>query len=208
MPTHSENGLSLRWDEPDLDAGSLLAGWSRIAVAVRPRHVSNVVQAVYRVDLGAERMAFGHRLASLASGDEDLYAIDFPPVPSDAIVQYLPRLSCSDRAADPRRGSMPWTVLRAAKRSEPAAAPQPDAQRQAFEFKLDFLARVTVGLDRKPVSVGETPDGLRIDFRAARRRHGTWPRAERRDHAQGRRLDAGAHRRDGGLRDRRPDPSR
>ena len=163
MPKYSENGLSLRWDEPDLDAGLPLPGWTRVVVAVSPRHVSNVVQATYRLHGGADRLALGHRLAGLRAGAEDLFAIDIPPIPAGTTIDYLPRLSCSNRSADPRRGGVAWTLSKSAEVARPSQAPQAATQ-STFGMRMELLARVRVPLDRQPISVGETPDGLRIDF--------------------------------------------
>jgi hypothetical protein len=163
MPKYTENGLSLRWDEPDLNASPPLPGWVRLTIAVSPRHMSNVVHASYRLGGGPERFASGHRLAGLRAGAEDLFAIDIPPIPVGATIDYLPRLSCSNRSADPRRGGFAWAVSKPAEAARPSQAPQAVAQ-STFGMRMDLLARVTVPLDRQPISVGETPDGLRIDF--------------------------------------------
>ncbi len=58
---------------------------------------------------------------------------------------------------------MPWARL---DRTQPAEAIPPETSQaaQPFAFRMERLARVTVGLERQPISVGETPDGLRIDF--------------------------------------------
>jgi hypothetical protein len=163
MPTHSENGLSLRWDEPDLTETAPVAGWSRVLVAVSPRHVSNVVEAVCRVDDRAEQVVRGFRLMTNASGTEDIFAIDFPPMPDGARIAYLPRLSCSNRTADPRRMNATWASPIRTPR-DTVVQPQPRPDSPPFGFNMDLLARVTVGLERQPISVGETPEGLRIDF--------------------------------------------
>lgn len=163
MPKYSENGLSLRWDEPDLDAGTPLRGCTRVVVAASPRHVSNVVQATYRLQGGAERLALGHRLDGPSAETEDRFAVDFPPVPAGTTISYLPRLSCSNRSADPRRGGLAWASPKPPEPTAPALNQPTDAP-STFGLRMDFLARVTVPLERQPASVSETPDGLRIDF--------------------------------------------
>ena len=64
------------------------------------------------VNGGAARIARGYRMRAAArSGEEELFAVDLPPQPDDAVLGYLPILSCSGREADPRRGGVPFTPL-------------------------------------------------------------------------------------------------
>ncbi len=173
MVEHSEKGLTIRWDAPDLAAGGRQGPGTRIVVAARPAHPSNVVTAVYTVDGGAQRIARGYRLQLSRRPDgEEWFAIDLPTQANDALVAFVPILSCSGREADPRRGGFPPTPL-APSPPPPArtiVTPPASSGRIApshparFAFEPEFLFRVTAPVARDADPVGETPDGLRLKF--------------------------------------------
>jgi hypothetical protein len=166
MTDYSEKGLSLRWDAPDLVPSARQGLGSRVVVAARPAHPSNVVTAIYTVDGGAPRVARGYRLELATPPDrEELFAVDLPPQPDDALLAFVPILSCSGRAADPRRGGLPLTTIvqpASATSIPPANGLQPTDQ--PFRYKMELLARVTAPLEKPPDVVGKTPDGLHIIF--------------------------------------------
>jgi hypothetical protein len=173
MSEYTEKGLTLRWDAPDL-VGSGAPG-TRVVVAARPPHPSNVVTAIYTVDGGASRVARGYRLQPAPRPDgEEWFAINLPRQAHDAMLAFVPVLSCSGREADPRRGGFPLAPLAqtrpqppalGAVRTVPASARCISPSHPArFPFEPEFLYRVTAPVypDRDPV--GETPDGLRMKF--------------------------------------------
>ena len=106
------------------------------------------------------------------SDGEEWFAIDLPTQANDALVAFVPILSCSGREADPRRGGFPPTPL--------APSPPPPARTTVtppassgriapshparFAFEPEFLFRVTAPVARDADPVGETPDGLRLKF--------------------------------------------
>jgi hypothetical protein len=175
MAVYSENGLTVRWNAPDL----VSSGWQSlgfvIVVAARPANPSNVVTALYTTDSGPARLARGYRLRAAPSSDgEELFALQLPPQTHGARVALIPILSCSGRQADPRRGGFPLTPLdqpplQQTRLGAPVGAPSSDrrvapSHPARFAFEPEFLFRVTapVACDTDPV--GETPDGLRMKF--------------------------------------------
>lgn len=166
MAEYTANGLTIRWDVPDLVATAPETLSRQIVVAVRPAHPSNVVKAIYTVNGGAARIARGYRLRAAARvGEEELFAIDLPPQPEGTALGYVPILSCSGREADPRRGGCPFTPL--LQRSAQIAAPAAEVLRlpqEPFGYTMELLARVTVPLEKPPEVVGETPEGLHVVF--------------------------------------------
>jgi Protein of unknown function (DUF3237) len=166
MTEYSEKGLTLRWDAPDLVPSGLQGPGPRIVVAARPAHPSNVVTAIYTVDGGASRVARGYRMQLAPHPDgEEWFAVDLPPQENGALMAFAPVLSCSGREADPRRAGIPLTtlVLPAPAASAPAAnVPQPTLR--PFGYTMELLGRVTAPLEKPPEAIGETPDGLHIDF--------------------------------------------
>jgi hypothetical protein len=166
MPEFTANRLTLRWDALDLVTDTLQKPAARVVVGARPAHPTNVVVVLYTVDGGAERVARGYRLGPAVRSDgEELFAIDLPPQPEGAALAFMPVLSCSGREADPRRGGFPFTPLVQA--PAPPAAPAADFRQPAHEpfgYAMELLARVTAPLERRPVVIGETAEGLRIAF--------------------------------------------
>jgi hypothetical protein len=175
MAQYSENGLTLRWDAPDLVASESQPLGHRVIVAARPPHPSNVVTALYTIDGGAARVVRGYRLgAPLRLGEEELFALDLPLQTDAGRIAFVPILSCSGRQADPRRGGFSPTPLSASP-LHPAAlgavegglprgghvAPSHPAR---FAFEPEFLFRATAPVSCDPDPVGETPDGLRMKF--------------------------------------------
>jgi hypothetical protein len=166
MTEYTANGLSLRWDEPDLVATAQQRRVSQVLVGVRPAHPSNAVKAIYSVNGGAARIARGYRVRAAGSGEEELFAVDLPSQPTDAVLAFIPILSCSGREADPRRGGCPFTPLvqqPLAHVAEPTAEARGSPQ-EPFSYTMELLARITAPLDKAPEVVGETPEGLRIVF--------------------------------------------
>ncbi len=175
MAEYTANGLTLRWDVPDLVGTGRQTLARQIVVGVRPAHPSNVVKTMYTVDGGAARIARGYRLRAAArSGEEDLFAVDLPPQPEGAVLGYMPILSCSGREADPRRGGLPFTPLMQLRASPATSGEAVTAGRATtlhtarFAFDPEFLFRVTVPIERDENPVGETPDGLRMMFAIGR----------------------------------------
>jgi hypothetical protein len=173
MAEYAEKGLSLRWDAPDLVASDWQGQGSRIVVAARPAHPSNVVTAVYTVDGRAARIARGYRLQLSPRLDgEEWFAVDLPRQADAPLVAFVPILSCSGREADPRRGGFAPTPVAQPPQlpTAPAATAGDSAARVApshparFAFEPEFLFRVTAPLERDRDPVGETPGGLRLHF--------------------------------------------
>jgi hypothetical protein len=175
MAEYSENGLTLRWDAPDLVSSEWQPPGPLVVVAARPAHPSNVVTALYTLDGGAARIARGRRLRAAPRCDgEELFALDLPPQADGARVAFVPILSCSGRQADPRRGGFVPTALAQPLLQQATLGACGDGvsrDRRAtpshparFAFEPEFLFRVTapVACDTDPV--GETPDGLRMKF--------------------------------------------
>jgi hypothetical protein len=173
MAEYAEKGLSLRWDAPDLVAPASKGPGTRLVVAARPPHPSNVVTVAYTVDGGATRLARGYRLQRAPRPDgEEWFAVDLPTQADHALLAFAPILSCSGREADPRRGGFSFTPA-PPPHNPPVPGPEnPGAQARRivpshpapFPFEPKFLFRVTAPVHRDKYPVGVTPDGLRLTF--------------------------------------------
>lgn len=175
MVEYTANGLTLRWDVPDLVATAQQTLARQVVVAASPTHPSNVVKAIYTVNGGAARVARGYRIrAADRAGGEELFAIDLPLQPDGAALGYMPILSCSGREADPRRAGLPFTPLmqtpasgRTTGEGSPGG-PLVPAHTARFAFEPEFLFRVTAPIEPDANPVGETPEGLRMMFAIGR----------------------------------------
>lgn len=159
MKRYAENGLELSWDgSQTASSGSV----TRVVVTARPAHPSNVLRGRWSAPGGPETEVRGFPLGP-GGPEGQPFALDLPSPPVGGTITWRPILSCSGREADPGRGGLLETLVRpaASPTPTPAASPPPAAR---FGYALDFLARVTAPLERHPVPVGETPDGLRILF--------------------------------------------
>jgi hypothetical protein len=165
-------GLTLWYGTPDApapldqivsrDAASLVVG-------VSPPNPTNAVQALYRVDGGFVQSAPGREIRTDYAQQVQYFAVDFPPLPTGREVQFCPVLSCGGRqvpapradAIFPAKFLLPPPVERLIK-AKPAASP---SSGQRFSLHTEFFAAVTVRVD-PPQFIGETPEGIRIDFYA------------------------------------------
>jgi hypothetical protein len=164
MPTYSDSGLAIRWDDRELAKPVGLGGANRVMVWVSPPHVANVVHGLYRVDGGPELAARGFALDRALGRNEQPFVIDFPWVPAESSMTWHPVLTRSGRRLDPRAGGVTGTPLRVAPTTRDSDPPAGSGRPANFPYRLDFLARVTVPLQHPPIIVGMTPDGLRIVF--------------------------------------------
>jgi hypothetical protein len=177
MAEYSENGLTLRWDSPDLVAGGRHSPGARVIVAASPAHPCNVVTAVYAAGPGAERIARARRFRAAAGANankEELFACDLPPQADGVGVAFVPILTCAGRQADPRRGGFVPTPLaqpllssatpESTRGSSPGVGQVSPSHVARFGFEPQFLFRVTAPVDCDRDPVGETPDGLRMKF--------------------------------------------
>ena len=165
MPSYTENGLTLQWEDAVDTAPFGIGVPMRVLVSALPAHPSNVVRAKYSVDDGPELVARGFPMRTDQGTDCQTFAIDLPICPPNSTIQWRPLLSCSGREADPKRGGIPPAHLRMPLRDVVPSAPERiKASPARFPQRLEYLARVTVPLVHPPIPVGMTPDGLRIVF--------------------------------------------
>jgi hypothetical protein len=159
MPEYRENGLTVSWDSEQSPAN--VPG--RLIVSGMPTHPSNMIQIIYKVDGGPDRVARGFPLDTVASAGPQRFAVDLPLLPAGSEIQWRPVLSCSGREADPGRGGIPsesFVTPTASKIDMMQASVKRNST--LFPWSLELLARVTAPLEHQPEVVGETPEGLRI----------------------------------------------
>jgi hypothetical protein len=168
----TNDGLSLWYGTPDApvpfdhevvprDAASLILG-------AHPANPTNSILVHYRVDGGLMQTVPGHELRVDHDRNCQYFGVRFPRFSAGDVVEYSPVLSCGGRRVPPpgpnilpskfRLGPTKVSLVRA--KSSQRVAPVP-----TLAPELVFLATITVHFDRVEY-VGETPEGVRIDFYA------------------------------------------
>jgi hypothetical protein len=165
----SNEGLSLWYGTPDapapLDEVVSRTGASAV-VGVHPANPTNIVNIRYRVDRGFVQTAAGRALHTDYAKNSQYFLVPFPPLWAGEVVEYCPVLSCAGRQVpSPAMAErFPSKFRLAAKEAPPMASrPPPPTCGQQLAPDMEYLAAVNVRID-KPLVVGETPEGVRIDF--------------------------------------------
>jgi hypothetical protein len=167
---HTHDGLTLWYGTPDAPApiGDVVSpSGASIVVGVHPANPSNVVHAKYRLDGGVIQIAPGRLLTTDDAHQSQYFVVPFPNLPPGSVVDYGPSLGCAGRqvpapgAAERLPSSFTVAAAPAPSARPASAAEHANAQRMAP--RLEFLAAVTVRVDR-PLCIGETPEGVRFDF--------------------------------------------
>jgi uncharacterized protein DUF3237 len=166
----AHEGLSLWYGTPDAPApldDVVSRTEASAVVGVHPANATNAVHVRYRVDGGLAQSAPGRHLNTDYANGSQYFVVSFPPFPTGDVVEYCPVLSCGGRQVpSPAMSDHFPSKFRLAAKKAPESqrnAPRSATYGQQFEPKLDFVAAVTVRID-EPLLVGETPEGVRIDF--------------------------------------------
>ncbi|MGA7120138.1 MAG: DUF3237 domain-containing protein [Polyangiaceae bacterium] len=166
----THDGLSLWYGTPDAPAplGDLVSRTEASAVVgVHPANPTNSVQIRYRVDGGLVQTAPGRHVRVDHAQGSEYFIVPFPPIPVGDVVEYCPTLSCGGRQVpSPATGERFPSNFRLAAKAAPAREKKetrPGGLGQLDTAQLDYLAHIKVRID-EPLFVGETPEGLRVDF--------------------------------------------
>ncbi len=169
----THEGLSLWYGTPDApapfdhevvprDAVSLVVG-------AHPASPTNSMLVHYRVDGGLSQAVPGQEIRVDHDRNCQYFSVRFPSFFSGNLVEYAPVLSCAGRQVPPPHAAkaFPSAFRLGPKDSAPASAKPPGAIPSALTIapELSFLAKVSVHFGRIDY-VGETPDGVRMDFYA------------------------------------------
>lgn len=168
----THEGLSLWYGTPDAPAplGELSSRTgASVTIGVRPASPTNSVHVRYRVDGGFEQIEAARELRIDHERDAQYFVVKFPPLATGVVVEYCPVLKQAGRQVpDPCRTAFPSKFVMPPARATAAATQTPSlapASSQRFAPDLEFIAAVVIRFDR-PDFVGETPEGIRIDYYA------------------------------------------
>lgn len=169
----THEGLSLWYGTPDAPAplGELASRrGASITIGVRPASPTNRVHVRFRVDGGFERTEPATELRIDYERNAQYFSLKLPPITNGNVVEYCPVASSGGRQVPGpnvtgflSKFTLPRAAPLPAPRAMPAAPVTTSLQR--FNAGLEFLAAVSINFDR-PDFVGETPEGIRIDYYA------------------------------------------
>lgn len=139
-----------------------------LTLGVQPAHPANGVDVAYRLDQRLEREMQATLTRTDYALNRQFFRADFPPLSPGTQVEYAPVVRQAGRRIDFRKsGEYPssFVVKENEKSLEAASASQP--QPILHPYKLDYVARADLTLVKNPEVVGETPEGIRLNFRVS-----------------------------------------
>jgi hypothetical protein len=137
-----------------------------IVVGASPASPANSVNVRFRVDGGLASVAPGRELHVDLAKDSQYFIVPFGPWPSGQVVEYGPVLTCAGRQvpapSEADRFPSKFFLAQPPSPRPPTTGPQ-RLPRPEMIPEFDFVAAVSLHVDQ-PVFIGETPEGVRIDF--------------------------------------------
>jgi len=173
----SNEGLSLWYGTPDAPAppevGARRAGTS-LVIGVRPPSPANVVEVRYRVDGGVVCHVTAREIQTYFARQVQYFRATFPFLPEGHVVEYSPVLRSGGRQvpaaaaanAFPSKFVLEPVAPTSAGLGRAAESPGSSAlaSSQRFAPHLEFVSAISCKLSTQPDIIGETPEGLRINF--------------------------------------------
>jgi hypothetical protein len=164
----SNGGLTLWWDTGDAPAPALEV-YERVptplTLAAQPPHPLHSVSVRYRVDGGRPATLQAWTTSTDLAANVQYFHTRFPAFQGDHTVEYTPLLSSAGRQVPvpplDQRYPSSFRVIRAPALDAPAPAPSAS---QPYAHTTEVLCRVEAQLRADPELVGETPEGLRVNF--------------------------------------------
>jgi uncharacterized protein DUF3237 len=162
----SHDGFSLWFDTPDAPAPPAELGdlqGACLTVGLQPLHLANAVDVRYRVDGGPVLRVAAREIKADYDRGVHYFRARFPDRVRGGLVEYCPVASCAGRQVPEPRAQ---ERMLGAFRVIPAAPRAPERSvvgARRFEPKLEWLGRAEIAL-KPPLVIGQTPQGLRIDF--------------------------------------------
>ncbi len=172
----TNDGLSIWYGTPDApapgDGGVVRRAGVSLVIAARPANPLNSVLVRFRVDGGRVHSVPGREVRTDFDRQVQYFAVAFPPFINGEVVEFSATLSCVGRRVPaPQFADRFPSKFRLAPK-EPERQPNsqlsiaaPASTKARFEAKLEFVGEVKIYYG-KPLYVGDTPTGMRINFSA------------------------------------------
>jgi hypothetical protein len=168
----THDGLSIWYGTPDAPApfDQEVVGRDGVSlvVGVSPANPTNSVSVQYRVDRGFVQSVPGAEVHLDQNRDAQYFVVRFPSFTSGNCVEYWPLLHCGGRQVPGAHQRFPRSAFHLAAKTAAATAKRPAEQVPRSRLpapELTFMADIGVRLARIDY-VGDTPEGMRIDFYA------------------------------------------
>lgn len=167
----SGSGLTAWYGTPDAPAPAertVVADRAVVVVGVKPASASNTVSVLYHENGGPERDLRATLWRTDYDSGRQYFRALMPAAAPGATIEYQPVVSCAGRritTPSPFPSRFYISELRP-RGSDASFAPSEPLQvgTTPFEFAMDHITRVAVQLRKRPEVIGNTPDGLHIDF--------------------------------------------
>jgi hypothetical protein len=166
----THDGLSIWYGTPDapapFDQEVVARDGVSLVVGVSPANPTNSVAVQYRVDRGFVQSVPGAEVHLDPNRDAQYFVVRFPTFTSGSCVEYWPSLRCGGRQVPSAHQRFPRSAFHLAPKTvtAPAKTPAGPLPRSALPApELTFMADIDVRLARVDY-VGDTPEGMRIDF--------------------------------------------
>jgi len=168
----THDGLSLWYGTPDapapFDQEVVARDGVSLVVGVSPASPTNSVAVQYRVDKGFVQSVPGIELHIDQDRSAQYFVIRFPRFTSGNCVEYWPSMRCGGRQVPGAQQRFPRSAFHLAPKTAATPAKSPAMQPPRSQLpapELTFMADIAVRLARVDY-VGDTPEGMRIDFYA------------------------------------------
>jgi hypothetical protein len=171
----NHEGLTLWYgteDTPAPQGKDVIGQGTCITVGVSPINSSNQVVVHYCVDGGTAQTLSAILVQTDHRQGKQYFRATFPDFWSGERVAYRAVLSCAGRQVPDIETARRYTESFALARStshrshSPLNGVEPTSLRSTtrFPINLDYVARVTVQLQQSPEIIGETPEGLKVNW--------------------------------------------
>ncbi|WP_299488456.1 DUF3237 domain-containing protein [Acaryochloris sp. IP29b_bin.137] len=172
----SHDGLKLWYGTEDAPAPESFVAARQdisITIGVYPLHPANKVTVYYRSDKNRLVQSISGVLQhSDYAASTQYFSVHFPPLLEPQKVKYLVTLSCAGRQVpnvlSTQKFPSSFTINDSSSLSSPQLASTSPADESIllhrFPFQLNYLATVQVQLLKTPEIIGQTPEGLKINW--------------------------------------------
>jgi hypothetical protein len=136
-----------------------------LIVGVRPAHPVNGVDVSYRLDQGPELEMRTTLARTDYSKNQQFFRADFPPLSPGTRVEYAPIIRRAGRKIDFRQsGKYPSSFCVAKSGAKPGRRSVSSNSLHPHPYRLEHLTRGDLSLEKTSEVIGETPEGLRLNF--------------------------------------------
>ncbi|MGB8699516.1 MAG: DUF3237 domain-containing protein [Thermosynechococcaceae cyanobacterium] len=165
----TSQGLTLWYGTPDAPAPQeTMAAHDEmcVCVGVAPSSLSHTVSIRYRIDGGMERMFYAPLWHTDHGTGKQYFKGCFPRLPPGALVEYGVFCQSAGRQvpSPDQVVSLPASFKVAGLQQAVANTAAIQPQESRLPFAMDYLCRFTIYLSQEPEIIGETPEGINVNW--------------------------------------------